>query len=102
MPDIPGIPEEFVSVSGVQMTPPPAELLPSITAAVNNAASSLQEGERGRLVWIAQKVGSQKSVNAVMVNKVNDHVQLVHWFGKTWGTPISAGLAAGTGGVVSW
>lgn len=98
MPDIPEIPGHLVSAPGVQMNPPPAELMDQTMGIIGNAVSRLKDGERGKLVWIASSVGEQISVNLAVVNKFNDHFEIAGWIGKTHGQPIVAGIV----GHVSW
>jgi hypothetical protein len=102
MPNIPGLSDELQALSGVQMTPPPAELIPSITQFINQSVASLPEGEKGRIVWIAQKHGNEKSVNLAIVSKLGGHAEVTGWVGKSWGTPYAAGLVAGAAGAVHW
>lgn len=101
MPNIPGLPEDLQSAPGFHMNPPPAEQISLITSMVEKAAATLKEGEKGRVVWIAQKVGNEKSVNGAIVSKVGG-VQITGWLGKTWGTPTSAGLSTGVAGSFSF
>jgi hypothetical protein len=102
MPNIPGIPESLEELPGVQMNAPPPHLMPQVMGVIETAVAQLKEGEKGRIVWIAQIVGGEKSVNAAHVMKLGKRVQVTTWFGKTWGKPTSAGLAAGTAGSISW
>lgn len=102
MPDIPGLPEPLAAAKGVQMHAPPAHLLPAVEGVIGKAVAQLKEGERGKVVWIAQRQGSENSVNVAVVNKFAEGFEVVAWIGKEWGTPTSAGLAVGTAGTISW
>ena len=93
MPEIIDLPEPFVNAPGVQMTPPPQELIPSIMGAISKATSNLNEDEKAKLVWIAQTHNGKQSVNAALVVKAPAGIEVIGWFGKTWGEPIDAGIA---------
>lgn len=102
MPNIPGLTDELQSLAGVQMSTPPDSLIPSITELINQSIATLPDGEKGRLVWVAQKNGSEKSVNLAIVSKFGGHVDVTGWIGKSWGTPYAAGLVVGSTAAVHW
>lgn len=98
MPQIPGLPDHMKAWDGVQMNEPPGELIESTMGVIGKAVAQLKDGEKGKLVWVATKNGDKLAVNAAVVNKFNDHFEVTLWIGKTWGQPISAGVA----GAVTW
>jgi len=102
MPQIPGLPEELIPTKGVEMRTPPTAFIQPATSLIESAMASLPRDSKGHLVWIAQKVGDEKSVNAAIVNRVGGHAEVVLWIGKSWGTPESAGLGVGTAGRIHW
>lgn len=93
MPDIPGLPPELVASKGVEMTPPTGEALTKATSLIDQAMATVRDGEKGALIWIAQRQGDQTSVNLAYAHKVGEHVEVTAWIGKTWGEPIDAGIA---------
>lgn len=94
LPAIPGLPAQYADLPSVAMVPPPAYLLADTSRFVTEAVAALPNGEKGRLTWIA----TTKGVNLALVDKVNDHVNVTAWIGKSWGQPIAAGVA----GEVHW
>jgi hypothetical protein len=86
---IPGLPEQFTDLPGVQMQPPPASLLESTTKFVMDAANTLQPHENGALVFVATTEG----VNAAVVHRFDESFAVVGWVGKEWGKPLAAGVA---------
>lgn len=89
-PGVEGIP----SSGGVAMNPPSPALLGSVTDMIANAMKHIPEGERGKLVAVVHRdpVTGKVSTNAAFAVKAHEHVNVVAWFGKTWGQPISAGV----------
>jgi hypothetical protein len=68
---------------------------------VKKAGEQIAEGEKGKAIWIAQRIGEEKSVNLAIVHKhFGGRLEVMHWIGKEWGTPESAGVSTGTAG--SW
>lgn len=102
MPQMPGLPESLIPSQGVEFKAPPLELIKPTMTLIESAMKSLPRDSKGQLVWIAQRVGDEKMINAALVNKVGDHVEVAAWIGKTWGTPESAGLMTGVAGRVRW
>lgn len=84
MPDVPG----------VQFNAPPEKLIPDLRASIDRAMATLDPGTRGAFVTVATTAG----VNAALVTKAGDHVQVAAWVGKTWGGPIEGGTTV----KVSW
>ena len=91
----PGV-EGIASTGGVAMNPPPVHLLPQISTLVATAMSSIPEGERVKLVTVLHRNEQTGKVsgNVVAAVKAGDHVNIVGWFGKSWGTPVAAGVMA--------
>jgi hypothetical protein len=91
MPQIPNLPADLVHKVGVQMIPPPPDLLPSVNQMITTAIAQLPRGENGAFTaWIDTSEG----VNGALVQRFGDHIDIVLYFGQTWGTPIRAGIAA--------
>lgn len=74
---------------GVAMNTPPASLLSAITKEVQAAAATLPPGSKGALVGVATMTG----VNLALVSKVNEHITVTAFIGKTWSQPIKGGAA---------
>lgn len=85
LPSIPGV----AATQGVIMNAPPAVLLDAITKQVRDAVATLPEGSRGALVGVA----TTKGINLAVVSKVNQHVDVTAWVGRSWGAPIDGGAA---------
>ena len=85
LPVIPGL----MPLSGVAMNAPPASLMDAVTKQVKDAVATLPPGAKGALVGIA----TTKGVNLALVSKVNNHVDVTAWVGKSWGTPVNGGAA---------
>lgn len=98
MPDIPGVPEQLVTAPGVQMNAPPAQYIDQPLGVIGAAVAKLGPGEKGKLVWVATLRGKQVSVNVAVVNKFNEHFEVVAYVGKDWGKPLEAGIV----GHVRW
>lgn len=88
--NIPNLPEEFQAMRGVVMNAPPQEVLAQTNTMIRDAVAQLGKDERGVLTWIATTEG----VNLALVQKVNDHVEVFGYVGKSWGKPLAAGIAA--------
>ncbi len=85
--------------NGVAMVVPPAELIPSITEAVNKAMAAIPAGCSGALVAIV----TPKGTNLALAQKVGDHVRVTAWMGKTWGpTPGEPSWDYGAAATVTW
>lgn len=77
--------------SGVLFNPPPiGPIMQAVSQIALDAAANLPAGSNGGVFAIATTVG----VNAVIVNKVNNHFTVTGWVGKKWGQPLEAGAAA--------
>jgi hypothetical protein len=85
MPLVPGVPSD----KGVAMNVPPASLLDAMTKEVKDAVATLPDGARGALVGVA----TTKGVNLAVVSKLNGHVDVTAWIGKSWSEPIAGGSA---------
>jgi hypothetical protein len=68
------------ATNGVAMNTPPEILLPSITAAVKQAATAIPDDKRGALVGVVCPTG----VNLAVVSRLGDDVTVTAWLGKTW------------------
>lgn len=87
MPSIPGIPEDLVKTPGVEVRSPPVEYIDSTRTVIRDALRELGDN-RGVLTWVL----TDKGVNLAIVDKINEHVAVSAWIGKSWGAPISAGI----------
>jgi len=94
-PYISGVP----SSRGVAMNPPPASVIGEVNRMVSDALAQIPDGERAQLVGIATKDlrTGETHVNLALAAKVGSHVEVLTWFGKSWGTPVAAGVV-GAGG----
>jgi hypothetical protein len=85
--------------NGVAMNIPPAELIPSITEAVNKAMAAIPAGATGALVAIY----TPKGANLALAQKVGEHVKVTAWLGKTWAPkPGEAAWDYGAAATVTW
>lgn len=75
--------------SGVQFAVPPADLLPSISAAIDAAVRAIPPGKRGALVAVANERGA----NAAVVAKVGGAWEVQAWVGKQWDAGTTYGAA---------
>lgn len=82
LPSVPGLP-----LSGVAMNEPPASILNAAMTEIRTEMATLPDGARGALVGIA----TTRGVNLALATRVNGHVEVTAWIGKTWGDPISGG-----------
>jgi len=82
------------ATNGVATMVPPADLLPSITAAITKACTAIPPGRNAALVAVAD----QRGANVAAVQRVNDHVTVVAWLGKSWGKPLEGGASV----MASW
>jgi hypothetical protein len=85
LPLVPGAP----LFKGVAMNPPPPSILAVVTKQVQDAVANLPADGKGALVGIA----TTKGVNLAVVAKVNTHVNVTAWIGRSWGDPIEGGAA---------
>ena len=87
---VPGVPTN----KGVAMNPPPAEYIGDVTRMVNAAMATMPEDGRGQLVGIANinPVSGKLDVNAALAVRAGSRVDIVAWFGKSWGEPVHAGV----------
>jgi hypothetical protein len=90
---IPGLPSALKMEEGVVTNAPPAGLIAPTHRLISDAVAELGT-QKGIATWILTTTG----VNLALVDKVGDHVAVTLWIGKTWGEPLSAGLA----GEVTW
>ncbi len=74
MPDLAAV------TPGVQFTPPPVELQPAITRAIEAAVASIPPGKSGALVGIVNEYGA----NAALVTKLGGAWEVQAWIGKSW------------------
>lgn len=89
MANVPNLPPEFQHLQGVEFNPPPAEHLVKTEGMIRDAVSQLGKDEKFMLTWIV----TDKGVNTAAVRKLGDHVEVMAWIGKSWGDPISVGVA---------
>ena len=93
MLNIPNLPEHLANdptKKGVEMLPPPAHLMTETNKLISDAVAQIGKDKRTMLtVWVDTSLG----VNAALVSKVNDNVEILGYFGRVWGKPISAGVA---------
>ena len=85
---VPGTP----STAGVALNKPPASILGEATRMISEAMVHVPEGEHGTLVAIATETDGKINVNLAFAIKAGKHVEVVTWIGKSWGTPVSAGV----------
>lgn len=94
MPQIPNLPPHLAQFKGVEMTPPPPSIRDAATKMITDLTQGMRDEEKFMFTWIAQRDGAgNTSVNLAAVQRVGDHVQVVEWFGKTWGEPYEVGIA---------
>lgn len=95
MPNIPSLPDPFVSLPGVQMNAPPAEYIEQTISLLDAATASLGPNQKGILTWIAVMEGDKKFVNAAYVHRFEGKIDVdaTIWIGKTWSQPIAVGVA---------
>lgn len=74
---------------GVQFQTPPASILVAALQMVNEGIAQLEPHERGAIVTIVTPNG----VNGAIVSRAGEHVELVGWIGKDWGTEVTGGGA---------
>lgn len=86
LPNVPGV---TAASTGVVMNAPPGSLLAEMTKQVKDAVATLPPGSRGALVGVA----TTKGVNLAVVSKAGNHVSVVGWIGKSWGSAIDGGAA---------
>jgi len=72
---------------GVSFTEPPAEILPSVMAAVHEAIGKLSPEARGAMIGVVNTHGA----NAVVVAKLGHGWETQVWVGKSWGGPLDYG-----------
>lgn len=84
----------FETAGGVEMQSPPAVYLEDTTQMISDAVAHLGPNDRGILTWVASTAG----VNLALVNKINGHVDVAAWVGKSWNAPLEAGIV----GRVHW
>lgn len=94
MPNIPDIPDHLSDAPGVAMNVPPPEYLSDTTQIIADAVAQLGPNDRGIMTWVA----TTKGVNLALVDKINDHIDVIAFIGKDWGHPVEAGLV----GRVHW
>lgn len=80
---------------GVQYTPPPLEVLPSITAAVNTALANMDDDAKAALIGL----GTDKGVNGAFLLKTDSGWNVALWIGKDWREP---GVEWGAGVIKQW
>jgi hypothetical protein len=81
------------SSKGVAINAPPAEILGTVSQMVRDAMAALPEGDRAELVGIASRHADGKiHINLAFATRVNNHVDVVGFAGKTWGEPLTAGV----------
>lgn len=80
------------SSKGVALNAPPASILADATRMVRDAMAQVPEGEHGSLVAIATEQDGKVNVNLALATKIGTHVEVVTWIGKSWGTPVAAGV----------
>lgn len=88
MPEIPGLPDHLVGQHGVEMMPPPAQFLEQTNTMIHDAVAKLGPGDKFMTAWVL----TSKGVNSALVTRVNDHIEIVGYIGKSWGAPIEAGI----------
>lgn len=66
--------------TGVQFNEPPAERLPSIMAAVNDAVAKMSPDAKAAMIGVANKQGA----NAVFILRTDNGWSAEAWIGKTW------------------
>lgn len=86
------------------MNPPPAAMLGAVSKMVTEAMANIPDGERGQLIGIATRAADGSvNVNLALAQRVNGHVDIIAFAGKSWGTPLAAApLSAGAAGRVHW
>jgi len=76
---------------------PPLSLLPSITAAVDEACRAIPADKHFALVFLAQQDGQgAPTARAAVVTRIGDDFKLAGWIGKDWSLP---GVSWGVQGV---
>jgi hypothetical protein len=101
MPQIPNLPIDLRGEHGVQMIPPPAEIMGQTQTLIRDAIANIKPGKNGAFtLWIEHERGGQKEVNAAFVTRIGDDLNFVTWVGSKWGTPTAAGVSAGAG--IDW
>lgn len=74
----------------VRYEAPPASILAQATQMVVEAAKTLEPDEKLALVTVVTTTGA----NGALVARVQEDLVVTLWIGKTWGQPVSAGVAA--------
>jgi len=89
----PEIPENFSNIKRVEFVPPPD--LTKVTKMVSDAAANIAPGKKGQLMWITHYHEGQLKMNFAVAIKPtkSENVKIVMWVAKTWGEPVSAGIA---------
>lgn len=98
---IPNLPAELVGAPGVEMNPPPAQFLEMTNTIIKDAAAQMRPEDKAVLTWIATRDGSGRiSTNLAAVARLGDtgQFEITAYIGKTWGTPVSAGIVTGVAG----
>jgi hypothetical protein len=72
---------------GVSFTEPPAEIFPSVMAAVHEAIGQLSPDARGAMIGVVNTHGA----NAVVVAKLTYGFEVQAWIGKSWSGPMDYG-----------
>lgn len=91
MPQILNLPTELIPKPGVEMNAPPVALIPSITDMVTRAVANRSPDKDGLFtLWVDTTAG----VNLAHVQRIGGQVDVLFYVGKTWGKPITAGVAA--------
>lgn len=83
------MPSEAVTTRGVSFTPPPADLLPSIKAAIDTAVATIPSGKRVAAVSVFNRNGA----NAAIVGRVGERWEVYSWIGKKWDADLDYGVA---------
>lgn len=91
---IPNLPDHLRAEHGVQMNPPPPDLMGPTQRIIENAlkTAKFEDGQTTAVTWIL----TTKGVNTAVVKRFHDgkvDFDGAFWFGKTWGAPIEAGVA---------
>ena len=76
------------AVNGVAFQPPPADLMPSINAAISAAVATLPEGKSGGLVALySVNPDGTRNANAALIQKFDTgpfDFRVMGFVGKTW------------------
>lgn len=72
---------------------PPAEFIEKTNSMIRDAVAQIGKGDKFLFVGVVNVVKGKSNTNFAAVQKVGDHVEIVEYIGKTWGEPLSAGIA---------